>query len=522
MGMGLVCLMLFAWAALCAQQRSEPTPPEKLQPRDKARQLLDSAAKMVTSAQPQVQVAALIHLGENYHLLDRKKALEYLEQAFAAAADLPSGGGEDQRGDMQAKVISSMAAVSLDKAMDLLPQLTAAGAPSGPGQSDPRLGPTEKIVRLLLDKKDFARAIEVVETIGSTGEYPFRAAQLIFDKLPAEDPRRVQVFGDATTAFVGRTYGPFADFLSRHWQEAPRPVAEAALKAVLNSILDKKDDSFMQTNISSAKGTVTLNSRQDIELFNVMHVLRALDPKRADELIETRADLRSAVERFPQGIASMSGGENESLSIATVHGSTRPSQRESAEERLRAIAESRAAEAQAELKQDPQRALSLVRGIPVLSMQAQVLGSIASSVSEKDPSTAKSVLDQTMQLLEEIKDPRERIPVWEIVAEAAHRAKEEQRAWEAIDRGLSDAAALYKRDADVEASNEALREYWPSTQAYRRIVWMAAKLFGADAEPLLAKITDPDLALLARIEMARSLLGQPTSSNEVRFSKTSG
>ena len=86
---------------------------------------------------------------------------------------------------------------------------------------------------------------------------------------------------------------------------------------------------------------------------------------------------------------------------------------------------------------------------------------------------------------------------------------EDQRAWEAIDRGLADAAALYKKDPNADDSNVGLREYWPSTQSYRQIVYRAAKLFGPEAEPLLVKITDPDLHLLATIEMAQALLGRP-------------
>ena len=494
-----LCLFLIVSLALGAD--------EKAAQRERARELLDSAAKMVASAQPQVQVAALLHLGENYNLVDHKKSIGFLEQAFQSAADLPSSNQSDMRGPLQAEAVSIMAEVSLDKALEMLPQLSL---PPGQAHLDPRLRPVEKVVQLLLEKKDFSRAIEVVAGLGPTGDYPFRAAQLIFEKLPADDPQRVEVFSAATTAYATRPNGPFPDLVSRHWQEVPRPIAEAALKALLNGILDRKDDSVMKSNISTAKGAVSFGSRQNRELFEILHVVRALDPKRADELIESRAELKSAVERFPLGMRSMVSEESSDVSMSVMQGSKGGVEpRDEAREQLNAIARSRVAEAMSVLRQDPQKALSLVRGIPVPAMRAEVLGSVARSVSEKDPSTAKSVLDQTIQILDDIQNPAERVHVWDIVAEAAFRAKEPERAWQAVDRGLADAAALYKKDADAEAPNEAPREYWPSTQSYRRIISRATRLFGTEAEPLLVKITDPDLALLARIEMAQALLGRP-------------
>ncbi len=494
-----------------ARERSEE---EKVAEREKARELLDAAAKMVASVQPQVQVAALLHLGDNYNLIDKKKSLEALEQAFASAADLPSGTQTDWRGDMQALVIGAVADVDLAKALELLPQLAA----SASDLPDRRLPTTEKIVRLLLEKSRFDKAIAVVESVGSTGEYPINAARMIFAKLPEDDARRVQVFSAATSAYTARPRGPMGEFLSRHWREVPRPMAESAMQAMLNAIFSKKEESdAATTTMSTAKGNVGFSSPQDRELFDILHVVQAIDPKRANEILETRHDLRAAVGRFPEGTASMRSGENDSMSMSVTRGGGKPDPQQQARQQMEGIARSRAAEAMEVARQDPQTALSLVRAIPSPAIQAQVLGSIARSVSEKDPTTAKSVLDQCIHILNELKDPRERMQSWEIVAEAAYRAKEEQRAREAIDRGMSDAAELYKRDADAERGNSALREYWPSTQSYRRLVHRAATLFGPDAEQLLTKITDPELALLARIEMAQSLLGRATSATQTRF-----
>jgi hypothetical protein len=145
---------------------------------------------------------------------------------------------------------------------------------------------------------------------------------------------------------------------------------------------------------------------------------------------------------------------------------------------------------------------------------------MASAASKKDPETASSVLGQCISMLKDVKDPGDRVDTWTQVAQAAWNIKDEKQAWEAINRGIEDATTLYKLDADEDSPNLALREYWPSTQAYRRIVSCATRLFGVDAEPLLMKIRDPDLALLAQVEMASTLLGKPGHHSNTMISRT--
>jgi hypothetical protein len=108
------------------------------------------------------------------------------------------------------------------------------------------------------------------------------------------------------------------------------------------------------------------------------------------------------------------------------------------------------------------------------------------------------------------------------MAQAAYGLGDKQWAWEAVMQAVEDASELYKLDSDHDSPNLAPIEYWPSTQAYRHIVSVAAKLFGADAFALLMGIRSPDLALLAQVEIASTLLGVPSlpSGTLSRHAKT--
>jgi hypothetical protein len=188
---------------------------------------------------------------------------------------------------------------------------------------------------------------------------------------------------------------------------------------------------------------------------------------------------------------------------------------------LQAIANAKAYEASAALKDNPDKALALIREIPLDFARARALASAANSVADKDPSTAKAVLTECSALLDKIKDPQNTVGPYVDIAEAAHKIKDEERARLAIDKALTGATALYKLDVNSDEPNEALREYWPSTQSYRRIIYRAAAMYGPDAEYILPTITDPDLQLLTSIELARSLLKKPAKSGNISFNRSS-
>ena len=495
---------------LAAPLFPQATDPDKPDPRKKAKALLDGAAVAVAGAKPEIQAVGLMHLADNYQALDRKKSLEFFRQAFAAMGALPPEHGGVFREGLQAEVVRRVADLDLGEAITMLRQL-----PTPSREFDYRWQAIDRVVRSLMDKSQLDQAIELINSIGTGGWYPFLSASQVFGKLSADDPRRTILFGSAMSAYTLKPSTQFHLMLSRYWQEIPRPMAQTALQAILNAILDRKDDgSYEAQSTSTAKGTVTFNTRQDAELFDVMHLVRTIDPKRAGEILEARPELRAALELYPQGRRSMDDGSGRSVGIMASGGGKRPSPELEAKIRLQALTASRVAAAMNAIQEDPDKALELVRAIPSPARQAEVLGAIARSVGEKDPGKAKSVLRQSIAMLDEIKNPGERVATWDAVAEAAHQINDDATVRQALDRTLADAAELLKSDSEAGQPNFVPREYWPSTQAYRRVVARAAKCFGVDAEPILEKIADPDVNLLARIELAQALLGRPLDINQ--------
>jgi hypothetical protein len=492
---------LFAFALVVA---AVSTAADKPTPRQKARELLDSSAEMVAATKPDVQVAALYHLADNYQAFDKKKAIEYFQQAFTAAGS-PAGPANIvfARG-MQMEIVVSLVALDVDAGISLLKQI-----PTPSIGYDNRSFAAARVIGKLVEKGQLDRAIDLAEYMGAAGAYPFEGVAQIMAKIPAGDPRLAAVFSRALSAYTVKPSPSFARLLTRFYRSLPAGMPQTAVSRILDVTLDSKAaDRYEPRTIASGKGTVTFTNPVDEALFDVLPLVREIDPKRYEELLAQHTEVRSALGIFPGGgpaIASDSG-----VWIYTVSGGDRQAAEALNErQKLNALIQSRTMEAIEAASKDVDKGLDLVPGIPSPPKQAEVLGRIASMVGERDPATARRVLSRCIQMLDAVQYPDDRVEVWDLVAGAAALLKDEVLTLRAVDKLLADAAVLYKEDSNSDRPNRAWMENWPSTQAFRRAVLRATKLHGVDAEPLLVKITDPDQHVLARLTMAQALLDRP-------------
>lgn len=500
-------LLMYAASLGVNAQESDKPAAEKPTPAAKARELLDAASEQAGGVRTEIQTAALFHVADNYQIIDRTRALEFARQAFTAAGSLPQDRVRN-RERIQAEIVQVVADIDVVESTKLLRQMEAAA-----GDYDPRWPAIDKIVRVLIQKQQFDAAIELVEDLGSTGFYSYTGARSIFQALPEGDPRRTTLFGSAMAIYASHPHRSFVVLLRECWSGVSKQMAESALNSFLRETLERKDhdeQEHSQTGVSfaTAKGTVSFDSREDSELFDVMHIVRAINPKRAEELLETRPGLRAWLEQYPKGTESLTA-EGPFWAFTTVGGDKQAVDRMKQYGRTQALTETIASSALNAVKEDPDKAISLAQTIPSPGRRAEILGSIARSVAGKDPVKARGAIDKCITLLDELKNPNDRVAAWDSVADAAHQIKDEKLTSRAIDRMLADATEIYKQEEDVEVPNLVLRENWPSTQAYRRAIMRATAILGVDAEPLLLKITDPELNLFARIAMAQALLGRP-------------
>jgi hypothetical protein len=495
-------------AGLLAAVLAVPVPAaDKPTPRQKAKELLDGASEMIAATRPETQAAALFHLADNYQAFDRKKSIEYFNQAFTSAGSATVGARS-----LQTEIVVALATLDTEEGITLLKQIEA------PTEGyDNRSFAAARVIGALVQKGQFQTAIDLADYMGAGGAYPYEGISILLGKLPPGDEQIASVFSGALRAYTVKPDRSFPRMLMRFRKQLPPGMPAAALSRILSNILDSKSDKpYEPLTLSSSKGTVTFTNREEADLFDVMPLVREVDPKRYDELLSSHAELRSALQIFPGGGPSVA--DDRGTMAYTVSSNSRgrdPAAEKRAMEamnsrmQLQALINTRVQTALAALPKDPDKALDLASEIPSPPKQAEVLAVIARGVAGNDTIKGARVLSRCIGMLDDLKYPDDRVLVWDLVAEAAAVIKDDQIAQRAIEKLLTDAAVLYKDDTDKDRANRGARETWPSTQAYRHAVIRAAKLMQVDAESLLPKITDPDLNVLARITLAQALLERP-------------
>jgi len=78
-----------------------------------------------------------------------------------------------------------------------------------------------------------------------------------------------------------------------------------------------------------------------------------------------------------------------------------------------------------------------------------------------------------------------------------------------FDPVIAQAIERFKENTAPESPNPRPKEFWPSTCAFRTILYRAGKRRGLGATAYLERIPDEDLRLFAQIELAAALAGLP-------------
>jgi hypothetical protein len=507
--------------------------------RERAKDLLEKSVELAGAARLEVHVITLMHAGAAYAEFDKAKSALWLRQAFSASNALEG----DLRDTLQSATVRALAKVNLDEAASLIRAMAEPARITDAGDAA-----ADMIIARFLETKDYDRAMEVLVLVPESAEYPFTAARKLFEHMPAGDGRRTILFGRAAQAYSRRPVGPFPDMLARHWRDVPQSMAESALGLVINALRALDDETRSAESYATAKGEIKLGSRQTVEFFRVVAALRALDPKRCDELLKSYPDLRAAVEKFPDGRLGVEAQETR-RSIQTKNGASWSSNASesgdddddprsmlwspvfSAIERIQEQLKSQSPQnvrdtlavgksAQSALKlsgTEPANAIERAERIESLAVRAEVLARIAESMAERDEAGARRAVARAESIVEDLKPATQKTFGWIAVARARHKLKDEKLAWTALENAEAGVVEFLRGDTNPELTNRAPREYWPSTQAGRLVAGCAAHLFGAKADALFEGVTDTDLVLLQRVQVAETLLNHFPNSFSVLF-----
>jgi hypothetical protein len=127
---------------------------------------------------------------------------------------------------------------------------------------------------------------------------------------------------------------------------------------------------------------------------------------------------------------------------------------------------------------------------------------------KKQPAPARQALAELRNTIKDL-PPRDQMKFISSAANIYLEMDDKDKVDDVVGEGLSAAAKLLDNDINPDDPNKALKAWWPSTDAYRRLVEIETKISHPATAKMLQEIKDPDIRAVESIMFARALLGIP-------------
>jgi hypothetical protein len=525
------------------EEPAKPKPtPEQLK---RGRQMLETAEASANGMEGGMRAYALLQVAAGYASTDKKKALELLDNALAATKGMDDDPSQT-RNRLQEQILQAIVPLKPGKADELLDQVD----PSARGRV------LTSLLSYYQKNNDWDRAIEVVYRIAPEQEVPYDAVTKIMAGLPEERAGdRQQLFSTALTSFKnhppaqggGRSFrvggGDFSSLILTSWRKLPRETVLDAIHAVLDQTKQQAKDSSggaqpMAISMASASGGVQFGSMYEFRLFQLLPVLKQLDSSEAEKLVKESQAVQGMLDKYPDGMNSvapqMAGGSaggrdgtqggsppgmGSSMSMSV--GGPPAGSRGGGPGGTSPMVMQQVMKIVQDSAKHPEDALANAAVISDNSSRVQAYMGIAQVNAKSNPSVTRQALGKVTDGLGDL-DLMQQVSMVNSVAKMYLDLEDTATAKKLIEKGIGIAEKAYKQDTNADDPNKALKAYWPSAEAYRGMLRLAAKISAPWAMELLKDISDPEMKGMGQIALAQSWLDLPAGQHTIMSNNKSG
>jgi hypothetical protein len=517
-----------------APEQTKPPTKEQLQ---RGRQMLELAEASANGMDGGMRAYGLMQVANAYAPTDKKKALQLLDNALAATHALDDDRSQWQtRDELQSSILRAMVPLEPSKADALLDQVSP--------------GARGDVVNALLSyyqkQKDWDRAISIIYRIAPDQAIPYGAVAQIIKNLPEDrSGDAVQLFSTALTNFKNHPQpsgrmaigGDFPSLILSSWKTLPKETVLEAINAVLSQAKQPaQDDSSgqpqpMSVSMASANGAVQFNSIYEFRLFQLLPVLKELDPSKADELVKQDQSVKAALNQYPQGEGSIAppasgskggpGGAGAPMMSMMMGAPSGGGAGKAPSGQMSPLLMREVAKVVEDAAKHPDDALASAGAIPDVSMRTRAYMGIAQVCAKTHASVTRQALEKVLDSMDGLDVMQQAMNIGSI-AKLYLELDDTASAKKAIEKGMEIAEKAYKQDTNSDDPNKALEAYWPSADVYRNMLRTAAKISAPWALDLLKDISDPQMKGMGQIALAQSLLDIPPGETTIQTQTASG
>jgi hypothetical protein len=257
--------------------------------------------------------------------------------------------------------------------------------------------------------------------LGETGQYPYTGIRGVVENLAATQPGQLP---EEARSLVLEAYSfyergskfqveddDFVEFLQTLHPILPTPLLRQGLELAAERLLNKDRPLDKQTylaHVRTEKGTAAFHSRQEKLLFDLLPLIREVDPDWATEIVRRDPAMEQADGNSGRQIAA--------------EGITIPGDSWSPEVQGYGLQQSRSQEAGELAQTDPEAAMRLAQTIADPSLRTVALANIASAVGPSTPGRAGEIEKAIADAVPGIKDSQDRLLALSAQARAAASA----------------------------------------------------------------------------------------------------
>lgn len=496
-----------------ANPKAKLTPDQEL-----GYQTLESAESQARGLEAPMRSFSLLQIAGAYTTTDQPKARKLLQDSFSASLAIQDD--DTTKRNLQIDIFRALLPISQS---DVEERLT---------QADPaaRSQASQTLIGNYTQKKQFDKAIDLVQQMTSSDEFPYVAGTQLLEAMPAEMSGEKQaLFASAVASYRAHEHkrimmGSIETMVARFGPSMPPKLALEAIDEILSQ--SKKNADQYSVSVGGSEGDASFKSMYEYELFTLLPLLRKLDETRADQLLEENAPLKTTVQRFPNGMDSISPkpaaapGKDAPPSPGVMMRVMGGGGDISGETAIREEMQRRTDLILKMAETDPTQAVAQASALPVTlgpfrpSPRADALESIARMSAKKQPAGARTALAELRKAVKEM-EPRLQIQHLSTAAKIYLEMDDKDKAEDVVTEGLGIAGKMLDADMNPDDPNKALKAWWPSADAYRRFVEIETNISHPAAAKLIQEIKDPDMRTTESIMFGRALLGVPTKMYRV-------
>ena len=494
--------------------KENSTPPAKrVSDQQIALDLVASAAAAAGQFEPETRGLLLVLAGDAVSEMDPERGRSYYAAAFEATEKMVLAGGPNIRIGLQEGIVARLAGPDPDAALELLERMDKPHWSAYPGE-DIRSRSAKLLVQSLLvrnAKGDIEKTLRVLSYLGSTGEYPYRAAtELIhFFAQRNEDPRCAEIFSQAMDHFqkdaeFEDSATAFAEVISDTDKQVTPSLLTRAIRLVIASVKKAEENQAKEGKkteqtliLASDRGQLRFSHRATYLAFRLLPLAMRLDPKLARELREQDAELQRLTDKQSSEVIQRWSSAARFLVQGKLNGE-RLQQVQQQEKATRTLGDIR------EIAQkEPDEAIARAREIDVPGWRSRALASVARSLADSDPNRANSLLHEAESLVEKIGDNRAKVEALAELADVWGDLKDTRRGSSLLASGFSVANGLFKEE---ERSGDESPLLLSSVSLLVRLARIQTKLDPDQAFKLAESISEPRAGTYIQLNVAKEVL----------------